>query len=89
MKFQNLWDRQPNSWPAQPYQPEFVRLLYSVYKGTISMRSFGFLAAEQREEDYYKCRKSNEIQRGFYSDALADCGNLNSSIQTYLTEVGL
>ena len=53
------------------------------------MKSFGFFAAEQSEKYYFKCHKSNEIKMGFYSDAVADCENLNSSIQTYLTEVGL
>ena len=53
------------------------------------MKSFGFFAAEQSEKHYFKCHKSNEIQMGFYSDAVADCENLDSSIQTYLTEVRL
>ena len=53
------------------------------------MKSFGFFAAEQSQKYYFKCHKSNEIKMGFYSDAVANCENLKSSIQTYLTEVGL
>ena len=94
-EFQQLWDNNKDVWPPQPYQPEFVVLNYQVLrindKLTISIDSYGLSPAERTDEPFdhfYKCLYREDIQLGDYRDALEDCEQSNSSLQTYLNQAG-
>lgn len=92
-KFEQLWQNNKVLWPRQPYQPDIVVLNYPVFQKknqqlTITLESFGLLQAERTDKFFYKCLNHNDIKLEIYQEALKDCEKSNSSLQTYLNQVG-